>query len=75
MNAYFEMATCEIDTDNVKRFSNRERLPTGQIFSQTRFAYDSDFWERFNTIVPEQKTTEAIAKLLLTVEKQESGEK
>ena len=75
MNAYFEMATCEIDTDNVKRFSNRERLPTGQIFSQTHFEYDSDFWEQFNTIVPEQKITEAITKLLLTVEKQQSEEK
>ena len=71
LNAFFEMVTCKIDTNDVKRFPNRERLPTGQIFSQTHFAYDSDFWEQFNTIVPEQKITEAIAKLLLTIEKHE----
>jgi len=64
------MATCGIDTVDVKRFSNRERLPTGRIFSKTKFEYDADFWERFNTIIPEEQLTKAIAKLLLTVQEQ-----
>jgi len=70
LNAYFEMATCEIDTKDVRRFPNRERLSTSKIFSQIQFNYDADFWERFNTILPETKITEAIAKLLLYVEEQ-----
>ncbi|MDR2585796.1 MAG: carboxypeptidase-like regulatory domain-containing protein [Prevotellaceae bacterium] len=71
MNAFFEMATCDIDTKNVVSFPNRERLSTGKVFSLIKFDYDADFWERFNTIVPETKITEAIAKLLLNVEVQE----
>jgi len=70
-NAYFEIATCEIDSKDVKPFPNRERLQTSKVFSQTQFMYDADFWERFNTILPEVKTTEAILKLLLQVEVQE----
>jgi len=70
LNAYFEMATCEIDTFDVRRFPNRERLPTNRIFSQTQFGYDAHFWERFNTIVPEEQITKAISKLLLYVEEQ-----
>ena len=62
------MVTCAIDSRNVKRFSSNERLPTRQIFSQIPFEYDADFWKRFNTIIPEEKITEAIAKLLLNVE-------
>ena len=67
LSAFFEMVTCDIDDRDVHRFPNRERLPTTQIFSQTSFEYDADFWERFNTIVPETKITDAISKLLLNV--------
>jgi len=70
LNTYFEMVTCDIDTSDVKRFPNRERLATGQIFSQIPFEYDAGFWELFNTIVPEEQLTKAITKLLLNVEKQ-----
>ena len=42
----------------------------GRIFSKTKFEYDADFWERFNTIIPEEQLTKAIAKLLLTVQEQ-----
>ena len=68
VSAYFEMVTCEINTKEAPRFSGNERLPVGTIFSETRFTYDVTFWEHFNTITPEHKITDAVTKLLLTVE-------
>ena len=68
LTVYFDMATCALDDKDVKRFPNKERLSTGRIFSQTQFGYDADFWERFNTIPPEEQLTKTIAKLLLNVE-------
>jgi len=68
LTVYFDMATCAIDDKDVKHFPNKERLSTGRIFSQTPFGYDADFWERFNTIPPEEQLTKTIAKLLLNIE-------
>ncbi|MCL1974405.1 MAG: carboxypeptidase-like regulatory domain-containing protein [Bacteroidetes bacterium] len=70
LTAYFEMVTCKIEKDDVQRFSHIERLPSGKIFSETRFEYDPHFWERFNIILPESNITETIAKLVLTVEEE-----
>jgi len=61
ITSWFEMVTCEIDTNNVKRFPRSDRLPTQNIFSETKFDYDMRFWGRFNTIMPEEKLKELIA--------------
>lgn len=72
VRTWFEMATCKIDTAQVKRFPYKERLPVHTIFSETRFRYDKDFWEDFNTIVPEEHLSEALSKIVSRIE--ESGE-
>ena len=53
LHFWFEMATCDIDTENVKPFPSNVRLSTTRIFAETKSAYDKNFWEHFNIILPE----------------------
>ena len=53
LHFWFEMATCDIHTDNVKSIPPNERLSTTRIFAETKSAYDKYFWENFNIILPE----------------------
>ena len=73
--AWFEMASCKIDTLNVKRFSVREIQSTKNILSETKYVYDAAFWENFNIIPPEEKLNDAIlqitSKIELTVKNEE----
>lgn len=68
VRTWFEMATCKIDTAQVRRFPYKERLPVNQIFSETRFRYDKNFWEDFNTIIPEKHLSEALSKITSRIE-------
>ena len=72
VRTWFEMATCKIDTAQVKRFPYKERLPVHNIFSEIQFRYDKDFWDDFNTILPEEQLSEALSKIVSRIE--ESGE-
>lgn len=72
VHTWFEMATCKIDTLNVRRFPHKESLPVNKVFSDTHFVYDHNFWEDFNVIIPEEKLNEAISRINLRIE--ESGE-
>jgi hypothetical protein len=72
VHAWFEMVTCQIDTQAVARFNHSETLRTQSIFSETHFVYDHDFWENFNTILPEEQLSEAIRKITSQIE--ETGE-
>ena len=54
LHFWFEMATCEIDTNDVKPFPANERLSTRRIFAETKSVYDKNFWEKFNIILPEE---------------------
>lgn len=72
LHTWFEMVTCKTDTFDVNRFSRGEMLPTKTIFSETRFAYDAEFWKNFNVILPEEKLSDAIGKIFSKIE--ESGE-
>ncbi|MDL2214625.1 carboxypeptidase-like regulatory domain-containing protein [Dysgonomonas sp. OttesenSCG-928-M03] len=60
LHTWFEMVTCEVDTNNVERLPKSDRLPTRNIFSDTNFKYDKNFWGNFNTIIPEEKLKELI---------------
>lgn len=55
LNLWFEMVTCKVDVDHVKGFSRSERLSTRNVFSETTYEYDANFWEHFNVIVPEDE--------------------
>jgi hypothetical protein len=49
-----------VDTNNVTGFSRKERLATRNIFSETKYKYDENFWGAFNVILPEEKLKELI---------------
>ena len=68
IHTWFEMATCNIDTLNAKRFPVRESQPTRNILSETNYVYDADFWEDFNIIMPEEQLTEAIMRINSKIE-------
>ena len=68
VHTWFEMATCHIDTLNVKRFTVRESQPTHNILSETNYTYDASFWEDFNTILPEEKLSDAISRISPKIE-------
>lgn len=59
---WFEMVNCEIDSIHVTRFPRTDKLPAHNIFSETKFVYDPDFWGNFNTILPEEKLKELITQ-------------
>lgn len=60
LHVWFEMVTCDINTQDVKTFPRKERLSTNKIFSETKHLYDSSFWENFNIITPENDLKEFI---------------
>ena len=60
LHFWFEMVTCKIDTENVKRFSRNERLSLNKVFSETEYSHDKNFWNNFNIILPEEKLQQAI---------------
>jgi hypothetical protein len=54
------MVSCEISTENVKSFARSEQLSPHNIFSDTNYNYDCDFWKNFNIILPEDKLEDMI---------------
>ena len=68
IHTFFEMIVCKIDTNNVKKFSSKESLPTSNIFSETKFQYDNSFWDDFNVILPEKKLSESISRISSKIE-------
>jgi len=62
LHAWFEMVSCKIDRNNVVPFPKDERLEPRDIFSNTKFFYDKDFWGNFNVILPEENLKEFIGK-------------
>jgi hypothetical protein len=68
IHTFFEMAVCKIDTIDVKKFPRNESIPTRKIFSETKFQYDSSFWDDFNVIQPEERLSEAISRISSKIE-------
>ena len=64
LDFWFEMVTCDINTENAKTFPRRERLSTSRIFAETKHEYDKTFWENFNIILPEEELEEEILRNL-----------
>ncbi len=60
LHVWFEMVNCNTETQDVRRFTNEERISTRDIFSETTFIYDKDFWGNLNVILPEEKLKEVI---------------
>lgn len=64
---WFEMVNCMVDTTDVNAFARKERIPTQNIFSDTKYQYDRNFWGNFNVILPEEKLKELIINNLSEV--------
>jgi hypothetical protein len=60
LHFWFEMATCDIRTKEIKPFPLNERLSTTQIFAETKHTCDKDFWKNFNIILPEDDLKNSI---------------
>ncbi len=71
VHTWFEMVTCKTETDDVKRFTRSETIPTRSVFADTNYAYDNDFWENFNIILPEESLSEAVNKISSMIEETE----
>lgn len=67
LHLWFEMVNCKVDTSEVNGFSRKERISTQNIFSDTKYKYDKDFWGHFNVILPEEKLKELIINNLSEV--------
>ncbi|MCK4663156.1 MAG: carboxypeptidase-like regulatory domain-containing protein [Bacteroidales bacterium] len=58
-----EMATNNIDTVNIRKFKNKERIRTNEIFFDKKFEYDELFWGSYNFIIPEESLQEALKRI------------
>jgi hypothetical protein len=67
-HAFLEMASCQIDTANVVRFSRDEVMKTNIVFSDAKYVYDESFWGDFNIIAPEEKLNEALTRISSKIE-------
>ena len=67
LHLWFEMVNCKVDTSDVNGFSRKERISTRNIFSDTKYKYDKNFWGYFNVILPEDKLKELIINNLSEV--------
>jgi hypothetical protein len=63
-HTFMEIATCHIDTLNVKRFSNQEVIKPDIVFSDGKYSYDDSFWSDYNIIAPEAKLGEELSKII-----------
>lgn len=64
LHMWFELVNCETDTSDDSRFTRNERLATQNIFSDTSFEYDPNFWGHFNVIMQEEKLKESVLQIL-----------
>jgi len=67
-HAFLELASCQIDTLNVVKFSKDEVLKTNSVFVDAKYVYDESFWGTYNTIVPEEKINEALSRINSKIE-------
>jgi hypothetical protein len=59
----FEMATTNLETENVLKFKYKETIHPTTIFSNYRTAYDPGFWGISNFIQPEENIQDALKRI------------
>ena len=67
-HTFLELASCQIDTVNITRFNHEEVIKPNLIFVDTKFLYDEEFWGNYNTIIPEEKLSEALSRINSKIE-------
>lgn len=68
-HTYTEMGLSKLDTVNVERIPNRERVSPNLVLSELSLNYDYQFWESFNIIKPEESLREALKRMKPVVDK------
>lgn len=62
-HVFLELASCEVDTINVHRFSREEVLKTNTVFLDSKFQFDETYWGEYNIISPEEKISQALSRI------------
>ncbi|HBZ25774.1 MAG TPA: hypothetical protein DEO54_05970 [Rikenellaceae bacterium] len=62
LHIWFEMVNCKTESSNVTPIPREERISTRDIFSETSYSYDKEFWGNFNVILPEENLKDFIKK-------------
>lgn len=62
-HVFLELASCEVDTINVHRFSRDEVLKTNTVFLDSKFNFDETYWGEYNIISPEEKISQALSRI------------
>lgn len=62
-HVFLELASCEVDTVNVHRFSREEVLKTNTVFLDSKFKFDETYWGDYNIISPEEKISQALSRI------------
>ncbi len=65
---FFELATNQVDTTNVTRFTRRELEPTQNVFLDNSWTYDQAFWGDQNIIRPEKNIFDALQDINAKIE-------
>lgn len=64
LDIWFELVTCDVSRQEVVPFQRSERLSVRSVFSETEHEYDTDFWQGFHVILPEDELKELIMNSL-----------
>lgn len=67
-STFLELATCNIDTVNVMKFTKQEIIKPNIIFSDASFSNNDNFWRDYNIITPEEKLSEALSRIIGKIE-------
>lgn len=62
-HVFLELASCQLDTINVHRFSREEALRTNTVFLESKFNFDETYWGDYNIITPEEKISQALSRI------------
>jgi len=68
-NTFLELATCNIDTLNVAKFTREEVIKPNMVFAEAKYTNDNSFWGEYNSIAPEQNVDDAILKIIGEIQK------
>lgn len=71
---FLEMATFSVDTLAVQKFQRHDILKPEVIFSEISNEYDELFWGDYNYLVPEEKLSDALSRIIGKMEHTEMFE-
>lgn len=70
----FEMATTNLETENVVKFKYKETIHPTTIFSNHKTKYDPNFWGKNNFIRPEENIQDALKRISSSIQQIAMGD-